>query len=307
MWNVVVFEHDKPSAEISNFFGKVWDGQLTTARACHFPKTLSCREDIIKETRGISAVGTEIDKILTLYGYGGAHHYTYGLCNHVPLPRVGEYLYIHIDHHSDSSPGYFESKYDRKARKSVKTGRYILGCGSFVEDIKNIGAKERLYIGTGKPWGVKYSPNWIDETSLKDGRSRNSAIKKALDATICNDAYISMDLDVLGHKEIETGFSRGNLTLEDLLKILDRIRQYKNIIGADILGYREKGSHLDRSRKPEHRYSYAISYLTYAIIACFLLEKDYYEIEKLRKDLMKVSAENKNGINFEEVTKTLKI
>lgn len=98
-WKVVVLEHDLASEEVADFFEKIWAEGIIRKKIV--------KNQVIREKESVSkmieeAVGNLEGRILTLYGHGCCHHYTYGLCNAIARKRSNDYMYIHVDNHSDS-------------------------------------------------------------------------------------------------------------------------------------------------------------------------------------------------------------
>jgi arginase family enzyme len=161
-------------------------------------------------------------KVLALYGHGGYHFFTYGLA--MLANRLSdEFGYIHIDHHDDS----WFINWDE------------ITCASFVQQICNdthiYGSCSRmLYIGNdgGARHGA-YRGNAIRYDEIMGV----SLVEEALDKLKVNDVYVSIDLDVMDLKEVRTAFDRGNMKAEKLYTIVEQIKQRKNIISADIVGY----------------------------------------------------------------------
>ena len=58
------------------------------------------------------------------------------------------------------------------------------------------------------------------------------------------ESYLSFDLDLLSPTEIVTNYDQNEyMTLRNLVPILDRVREYKRIFSADILGFPDECSH----------------------------------------------------------------
>jgi hypothetical protein len=179
--------------------------------------------------------------------------------------------------------------------------------------VLDIEATERLFLGSS--WKTK------DRCLSSKGAAGNNfheLLEEGLKSTSCSNAYISMDLDVLALPEISTGFSRGHIKLERLLEILDIIKSYKNIVAADILGY--KIHHVPTQKfKPRLRLYYKpkppktrpyyneVSYLTYLILACKILDKDCQDLIKFREKLVELNEKGENGVDFYKETENLRI
>lgn len=223
-WRIVVLEHDDASEQIGDLFSELFP-DITEVREINdtWAQTKTQARKVGKSVK----VGKE-QKVLTLYGYGGNHHITYGLCREVADERSENYAYIHFDHHMDY--GHSDGSYDEH-----------LNCGSFVRAILHESKAQALrYVGCG----TKYFPD-LEEIRktygyVHESRLRDDGVKKSIEQLIQNtpdDVYISMDLDVLANSEMKTGFDRGDLRLGELLEALNTIGNDKNIISADVLGY----------------------------------------------------------------------
>lgn len=182
-------------------------------------------------------------KLLSVYGHGSYHHLTYGLCKYASNISSA-YSYIHIDHHNDS----YRIKSDLE--------KSMLNCGNFVPYIfESTNAKDVLYIGSSKP-GINDEPVYklINNCGISmpeniSGELNENELLANLNFLSCNDVYITMDLDVMDPREIITGYSRGSLSKEGLLKAISIIKNKKNIIGVDILGYSEVSNDVYRSAR----------------------------------------------------------
>lgn len=165
-------------------------------------------------------VGDSPNKTLALYGSGDFHHYTYGLCA-VASKRSKEFCYIHFDQHKD----------DRK-----KSDYEDIDFGSFVNDIVNDNsnnAKDKILVGykCSKNGGI-----FASSRRYLNSKKALSDLEKLLDNT-CHDVYTSFDLDVMVWSEIVTNWGNGRLKKGPLLDMVTMIKEKKNIIGGDILGY----------------------------------------------------------------------
>jgi len=254
-WKLLTLEHDNSSKQISEFFRKSWKEGTIERKVCREirPKTRRYRgvnKDKLAEKIG-KTVGNTEGKILTLYGDGNSHHYTYGLCDAIASKRSDDFLYIHLDHHTDS-------EYDIDN---------ILGCGSFVENILKDYSSDIMILGA--EWGSMYTKRTVIG---QKGLFLGQTVKNKLKEKPQKDVYLSIDLDVINRKEIITSYDQGDCTLGLLLNAIKIIQDEKNIISADILGY------------SDGRYGYsnpATGILTYAIVASTITGKDTRELEEL--------------------------
>jgi arginase family enzyme len=239
-------------------------------------------------------------KPLTIYGHGSYHHYTYGLVGNTMPQRTDSFLYIHIDMHTDA--GVSESPCSCSTPHGLQRCGVSLGCGSFVERLKDHGARNFLFIGTDASCGWKRR-KWIKQDELLQPNYLTT-VERELKKKRHKNCYVSMDLDVLAPPEIPTGYGRGKISLRHLLGILSVIKEHKNIMGADILGLCKKGggSYYHGGRKEYHYYQ-PTGYLTYGIIAAHLAGKDYLDALKVRDYLMQLDKKGRNGVKWEEIAR----
>lgn len=228
-WQIIVLLHDESSRQVAEFFTGIYP-----IRIGKFPKRikrLSLKKKIIKNIKHISKkTGLNGDRVLTLVGAGGKHQYTYGLCKVLADKKSEEYGYIHFDLHSDT-------------KQTIDNSH--IGCASFVQHLLEDGGKVKkiFYVGCCQEVSlpdVIDVENFQDKTILKNYKNVKEESARDLMIPLKNlpeDVYISMDLDVLGRKDIHTGFGYGSMSLEKLIQCLEIIKSEKNIIGADVLGY----------------------------------------------------------------------
>lgn len=284
-WKIVVLEHDSASVQIGNFFYKIWKEGIT--RKYLDPDVIHTdKEDITKKIQ--KAVGNLDGKILTLYGHGDYHHYTYGLCKVVADKRSKNYIYSQIDQHTDSW---------RRADEFIR-------CASFVEQIlEETEAKDIINIGTETKLGDHDDERIIIHQNELVSKVARETLREALRRKTQKDIYPSMDLDILTKTEITVapGLNQGILELSHLLNIVDVIQEEKNIISADILGYTGI-NYFTSDLIP-------VTLLVYATLAAKIIGKDTKELEKLH-DYFKKRRGDKNFeslTEFKRVTKQLRI
>lgn len=281
-WKTLILEHDSASNKIRDFFELIWSYGIKEAKI-YGSDTPDRKESITKKIQG--GIGELDGKILTLYGDGHYHHYTYGLCNTIAKKRSNNYLYIHADNHTDAA----------------KREDHHLGCGSFTENIlEEPNAKDIIFLGTQH--GVNnYNRTHVSQEILCS-RNAEKNLKEVLRKKPQKDVYLSMDLDVLRSTEFLTSFNQGELMLEDLVRAVEVIQFEKNLISADILGY--------------SNWSWSgcicpVSMLTYATLAAKITGKDAKELYKLRKYFMKKRREGCDTHilenDFKKITKQLKV
>lgn len=283
-WKIVMLEHDEGSKELGDFFKKIWSDGIIKKDIGNV-----WLEDTDSNARTMQKfVGDLEGKILTLYGSGSFHHYTYGLCYAIAHKRSDNYMYVHIDNHSDS----------------IYRENGIIKCGSFVENImEEPEANDILLIGAGKG----ENPKERKTISQKDliSKQAKDIVRKELKKKLQKDVYASLDLDILTYDDISTDFTQGILELKHLLNVIEVLKEEKNIISADILGYRGIAP---SSRYGSQRATYPINLLTYAILAAKITGKDTKELEKLQKYFNKEDSNPRDvGEEFRKITGQLRI
>ena len=98
-WKIFCLEVDEPSKEIGEFMKRIWPDKVSTIK---LPGQWNVVEkehlkDLLWQFRNIDG------KVLTVYGSGLFHHFTYGLLRNVADIRSDNYTYIHIDQHTDDA------------------------------------------------------------------------------------------------------------------------------------------------------------------------------------------------------------
>lgn len=280
-WKVVVLEHDEASKQIGDFFEKTWtDGIIRKNMGNLWLE----EKDFNAETMQ-RMVGKLEGKILTLYGNGSYHNYTYGLCYAIAHKRSDNYMYTHIDNHTDSI--YREGG--------------IIKCGSFVENIvEEPEANDILLIG------AENGENFKERTTIRQkdliSKQAKDIVRKKLKKKLQKDVYASLDLDILKNEEISTDFMQGILGLKHLLDILEVLKEEKNLVSADILGYKGKPS----SKYSTPKASQPVSLLTYAVLAAKITGKDTKKLEIFHNYFRK-DCYSKKDDEFKRLTDKLKI
>lgn len=162
-------------------------------------------------------------RVMALYGHGGYHFFTYGLA--MLANRLSdEFGYIHIDRHHDS---WFDSNEQ-------------LSCGAFVRQIlayTHVHGYERnmLYIGANNVEAGGFSRAGM----LGIHALRENSFEFEFHEKMPEYVYVTIDLDVMHREEVRTAFEREDLRLDEIKAILNRIKQKKRIISADVLGFTE--------------------------------------------------------------------
>lgn len=209
------------------------------------------------------------NRVLTIYGDGDFHHFTYALVwgairrrglggNRIFSP---DFTYFHIDNHRDDWT-------------HVPTGKLPerLNCGNFVDTLAYDNHCTPFFVGpdvyakkdsrgyrVDRGWrgpleipiyhngfskNLQESQRWTNNQAML---GKNSPVRlparRDLEETP-REAYLSFDLDVLPATEIVTNFDQNpRMTLRTLLHIVDRIREHKRVFSADILGFPDTCTH----------------------------------------------------------------
>lgn len=218
--------------------------------------------------RNVYDSGIWNSRVLTIYGTGAYHHFTYALTR-LALERRGlrNWTYTHIDAHRDSW-----------GRKTTSGKKPWLNCANFVDQLVHDHCAVPFMIGSdcypkqdsegfricGKriPIYSNYFTKKLQQsqkwTSNTVPASQTGLELPALDDLRASptETYLSFDLDVLGYSEIVTEYDQlEDSTLRRLCQIVDRVRTYKRVFSADILGF------------PEFNQNHTLSCLTMIILA----------------------------------------
>jgi hypothetical protein len=200
-------------------------------------------------------------RVLTVYGNGEFHHSTYALTQFARERRgLGyddrDWTYFHFDQHRD----------DWGRRRADGEANHI-DCASFVDQIAyhhqavpfmvgptvyakkdsqgyRISGQEIPIYSNQFPKSMQESKGWRSNEvlhGLTDARRLPS--RRDLQETP-TESYLSFDLDLLSPTEIVTNYDQNeHVTLRSLVPILERVREYKRIFSADILGFPDECSH----------------------------------------------------------------
>lgn len=259
--NIVCLEVDKESQDMGSFLEKIWPGKIQRI-PCRSKKDIT-REELLTSLKAFEHLE---GKVLTVYGSGSFHHYTYGLCRHVADKRSNNYTYVHVDQHSDTATA--DPKYIKE-----------LDCASFVGPIAvDTHATAVKYIGC---------PTY-EAPSVQIEELEREGVDESLSVYFHRaprDIYVSLDLDVLKNTDMRTGWPCDGLSMDTFLATLQWLSRERNIISADALGY-------DVTRKPLSfdlkKDWHTISGLVYAMIAGTLLGEDITAMKTEHERLTKV-------------------
>jgi len=209
-------------------------------------------------------------RVLTIYGTGYHHHFTYALSK-LSLERRDldgfDWTYFHWDQHRD----------DWGRRDQNQQPRY-LDCANFVDSIAHdhqgipflVGpdsyprkdSRGYRILGTNIPIYHNFMTKKLQRSQLWGSNaplSYNTGLELPsvddLRATP-TDAYLTFDLDLLTRTEMVTDFDQNDyMTLRRVCRMLDHVRPFKRIFGADIVGY------------PDDNFHHPLSVLTVLILA----------------------------------------
>ena len=265
-WKILCLDFDEASHDIKDFLQTLWPDKITTYsfEPCAHNTRPEYAREIAKNAAAKLADTT--GKILTVYGSGSYHQFTYGLLTAIADERSKSYTYIHIDQHSDNGAIYDPN---------------IITCGNFVSFIPDsTHATAIKYIGCKSIFNPVPSQDRLHLASLE--QNSQESLTKLFDETP-DAAYITTDLDVLWEEQMATGYPGGMMNLSTLIETLLHIKKTKNIISADACGF-HINHHIRENPKTTLRKA---SILVYAAIAGIFLGEDITEFTKEHKRLTK--------------------
>ena len=200
-------------------------------------------------------------RVLTIYGDGELHHSTYALTQFARERRgLGyegrDWTYFHCDQHRDDW-----------GQRLPNGEPYQIDCASFVDSIAHyhqavpfmigpevyakkdsqgyrIGGEEIPIYSNQFPKSMQESKGWRSNSVLQGlTDARRLPSRRDLRETP-TESYLSFDLDLLSPTEIVTNYDQNEyMNLRSLVPILDRIREYKRIFSADMLGFPDTCEH----------------------------------------------------------------
>ncbi|MCI0529565.1 MAG: hypothetical protein L0Y56_19155, partial [Nitrospira sp.] len=196
-------------------------------------------------------------RVLTVYGDGEFHHFTYALTRlALNRHRPGHWTYFHFDNHRDD--------WGNRGRDGYKEE---LDCASFVDQISHdynatpfmvgpdVYAKKDAagYLIRGRRIPIysnfftkelQRSRQWANNVALQGLQTGVELPASADLRSTPTETYLSFDLDLLARSEIVTNFDQNDgATLQRLCQILDKIRPFKRVFSADILGFPDTCHH----------------------------------------------------------------
>ncbi len=197
-------------------------------------------------------------RVLTVYGSGSYHHFTYALIK-LALERRGldgfNWTYFHWDHHRDDW-----GERDRNGQPE------LLHCANFVDSIAHdhqgipfmVGPDaypnkdKRGYVVHGNNIPIYHnfftkklqrSQLWPSNAPLSYNTGLELPSVDDLRATP-TETYLTFDLDLLTQSEMVTDYDQNPwMTVRRICRMLDHVRPFKRIFSADILGLPEERHH----------------------------------------------------------------
>jgi len=270
-WQIVLL-HTRQTTLLQRAFETAFPGRVVSMYVPELSRER--KRDVSKKTlvdyfrRQVFDPGIWKNRVLTVYGDGNFHHWTYALTR-LALDRrsMGEWTYFHFDQHRDDW-----GQPDSQGFKDQ------LDCASFVDQIAHDYSGTPFMVGpecyprrdsAGYTIGGKHIPlyhTWITQRLQKSKTWHNNVrpidqssleLPAAADLRATpTESYLSFDLDLLSHSEIVTNYDQNDdMTLRRVGQILDKVRPYKRIFSADILGF------------PDWNQHHALSCLTMIILA----------------------------------------
>lgn len=174
---------------------------------------------------------------MAIFGSGDYHYITHALLRNVVDNIYDGYSVILIDNHDDCED----------IRAASDTGKYPLNCATHMrESLKKSKLLEVIHISK------KSTPaaDWYDRNLQKRSFSQITGeevptliseefIQTILDS-IFDKVYLSIDIDALSPDDVDIeqyqAYDQGTMRLQELLMILEKTLQQKNVIGIDICG-----------------------------------------------------------------------
>lgn len=270
-WQIVLL-HTRQTTLLKRVFEAAFPGRVVSLYVPELARER--KQEVRKQTlvdyfrREVFDSGIWRSRVLTVYGDGNFHHWTYALTRFALDRRgIGEWTYFHFDQHRDDW-----GKSDSRGLKSE------LDCASFVDQIAHDYSAIPFMVGPdvypqkdsqGYRIAGKEIPlyhNYFTK-DLQESRCWHNNVTPAnltgLELPAARDlretpteSYLSFDLDLLSHSEIVTNYDQNDdMTLRRVCQILDKVRPYKRVFSADILGF------------PDWNKTHALSALTMVILA----------------------------------------
>ena len=268
-WQVLLL-HTRQTTQLQRAFEAAFPGRVVSM---YVPELARGRKQFVAKDTLVNYFKSHVfdqglwkNRILTVYGDGEFHHWTYALTRLALSGRsIGEWTYFHFDQHRDD--------WGKVGAQGVKPE---LNCATFVDQLVHDNAGIPFMVGPdaypnkdvkGYTIAGKHIPlyhNWFTKERQRSRRWRsNVASHTGLELPSAADlretpteAYLSFDLDLLSHSEMVTNYDQNDdMTLRRVCQILDKVRPYKRVFSADLLGF------------PDWNQTHALSALTMIILA----------------------------------------
>ncbi len=270
-WRVVVL-HTRRETLLKRAVETAFPGSAVSIHVPALAEAWSCDKQYLLDyfRRHVYDSGLWNQRVLTIYGTGALHHFTYALSK-LSLERRGlegfNWTYFHWDHHRDD--------WGQRDHRGLP-GQ--LDCASFVDSIVHdhqgipfmVGpdsyprkdARGYQILGTNIPIYHNFFTKRLQRSQVWTS-NRKSPLNTGLELPSVDDlratpteTYLTFDLDLLTRSEIVTHYDQNDfMTLRRVCRMLDHVRPFKRIFGADILGY------------PNDDYHHPLSVLTVLILA----------------------------------------
>lgn len=305
-WNIVLL-HTRESTLLKRVFEAAFPGRVASLYVPGLGaqrKRFVSKEELVNYfLRRVYDPGIWNNRVLTVYGDGEFHHFTYALTRFaLNRHHAGRWTYFHFDNHRDD--------WGARERDGYKEE---LDCASFVDQIAHDYNATPFMVGPdayAKKDAAGYLirgrriPIYSNFFTQEMQRSREWASNVALQGlqtgvelpvsadlrSTPTEAYLSFDLDLLACSEIVTNFDQNEgATVRRVCQILDKIRPYKRVFSADLLGFPDWNGH------------HALSCLTMVILARKIMGLGverllkYHTLAKRRQALMFA-----NSLHYEE-------
>ena len=138
-----------------------------------------------------------------------------------------DYILVFFDNHTDMKPAMFD----------------MLSCGSWAKEVleKDENLQKLIMIGPPKKSMDELPPEITGNKKLLMINGEEATPQKLLCETETPGyeglpVYISVDKDVLAVSEVKTNWDQGSMSLETLIRIINKICSGRHVIGADICG-----------------------------------------------------------------------
>jgi arginase family enzyme len=172
------------------------------------------------------------DRPLILTGSNYLHHLTYLYSRKI---NSGEFSILNIDRHPDGIE-YWTGKDSTYANK-IDCARFFCQTLQDNPNLKNIRYSSGLGI-----YGASKEHKSVEVIRSSESENDQEKYMGALSASLARQVYITIDLDCMPRRFVETDFHKqSEMSLEFLSDIIKRVSAEREIIGADICGLSFRG------------------------------------------------------------------